>query len=78
MKLYRSHEDRRLTGVCGGLAKNLGWDSGRVRVIWVLTTLFTGGGGILVYLALWYLMPEEALPAPAFDPPPLQPWKRSL
>ena len=33
--------------------------------------------GVVIYLALWYLMPEEPPPAPAFDPPPMQPWKKS-
>ncbi len=78
MNLRRSHDDYQIAGVCGGLAENLGWDSGRLRIIWVLTTLGTGGVAIVVYLALWYLMPETPPPAPKFDPPPLQPWKRSV
>ena len=78
MKLFRSNDDRSIAGVCGGLAENLGWDSGRLRIAWVVTTLFTGGGGIVVYLALCYLMPAEPPPAPAFDPPPLQPWKKPI
>jgi phage shock protein PspC (stress-responsive transcriptional regulator) len=78
MKLWRSNDDYSLAGVCGGLAENLGWDSGRLRIVWVLMTLGTGGGGLLAYLALWYLMPEAPLPKPKFDTPPLQPWKRGL
>jgi phage shock protein C len=77
MKLCRSHDDRRLAGVCGGLAKNLGLSSTRLRIVWVLATIFTAFAGVVIYLALWYLMPEELPPAPAFDPPPLQPWKKS-
>ena len=76
MKLWRSRDDYHIAGVCGGLAKNLGWDSGRLRVVWVLATIFTAFAGVVVYVALWYLMPEEAPPAPAFEPPPMQPWKR--
>lgn len=78
MKLCRSHDDCQIVGVCGGLAKNLGWDSGRLRVVWVLATVFTAFAGVLIYLALWYLMPEESLPASAFDPPPMQPSKKSV
>lgn len=70
MKLCRSHDDRQIAGVCGGLAENLDWDSGRLRMVWGLTALGTGGGAILVCLALWYLMPEE--------PPPLQPWEKAV
>jgi phage shock protein PspC (stress-responsive transcriptional regulator) len=77
MKLCRSRDDRRIAGVCGGLAKYLGWPSGRLRVIWVLATIFTAFAGVIVYFVLWFLMPKEQPPAPAFDPPPLQPWKKS-
>jgi phage shock protein PspC (stress-responsive transcriptional regulator) len=78
MQLRRSHADHRIAGVCGGLAANLGWDSGKLRIVWVLATIFTAFAGVVVCLALWYLMPEEP-PAPlSFDPPPLQPWKRTV
>ena len=77
MKLYRSHDDHQIAGVCGGLAANLGWDSGKLRIVWVLATIFTAFAGVVIYLALWYLMPEDPPPAAAFDPPPLQPWKKS-
>ena len=77
MKLHRSHDDRQLAGVCGGLAEHLGWDSGKLRVVWVLATIFTAFAGVVLYLALWYLMPAEPPPALAFEPPPLQPWKKS-
>jgi phage shock protein PspC (stress-responsive transcriptional regulator) len=78
MKLCRSYSDHQVSGVCGGLAENLGWDSGKLRIVWVLATIFTAFAGVVIYLALWYLMPEAAPPAPAFDPPPLQPWKKSV
>ena len=78
MKLCRSREDRDIAGVCGGLAEHLGWDSGRLRMVWVLATIFTAFAGVVVYLALWYLMPEEPPPAPTFESPPLQPWKKPV
>jgi phage shock protein PspC (stress-responsive transcriptional regulator) len=78
MKLWRSNDDYNIAGVCGGLAKNLDWDSRRLRIVWVLATIFTAFAGVVLYLALWYLMPEEPKPAPAFEPPPLQPWKKSV
>ncbi len=78
MQLKRSHSDRNIAGICGGVAKHLGWDSGRLRIVWVLATIGTAFAGFVIYLALWYLMPEEPPPAPAFDPPPLQPWKKSV
>ena len=36
----------------------LGWNSGRLRIVWVLATIFTAFAGVIVYLALWYLMPK--------------------
>jgi phage shock protein PspC (stress-responsive transcriptional regulator) len=48
-----------IAGVCGGLAEHLGWPAFRMRVVWVLATFFTAFAGVLVYLALWYLMPQE-------------------
>jgi phage shock protein C len=78
MKLSRSREDRDIAGVCGGLAEYLGWDSGRLRIVWVLATIFTAFAGVVVYLALWYLMPEDSTPAPSFESPPLQPWRKSM
>jgi len=61
MQLHRSNDDYSIAGVCGGLAENLGWDSGRLRLVWVLATIFTAFAGVVIYLALWYLMdPAEA------------------
>lgn len=56
-KLRRSH-DKMIAGVCGGLAEWLGWPANRVRVIYVLVSLFSAGfPGTLVYLILWFVMP---------------------
>lgn len=57
--LYRSESDRMLGGVCGGLGDYLGIDSTFARLFFVL--LFFGSGiGVLAYLALWIIMPEES------------------
>jgi phage shock protein C len=78
MNLCRSNDDYQVAGVCGGLAEYLGWDSGRLRIVWVLATIFTAFAGVVIYLALWFLMPK-APPKPLnFEPPPLQPWKKSV
>ncbi|HXR05134.1 MAG TPA: PspC domain-containing protein [Verrucomicrobiae bacterium] len=77
MNVCRSQNDRVLAGVCGGLAKHLGWSPFRLRVVWVLATIFTAFAGVILYLALWFLMPMAPLPPPTFESPPLQPWKKS-
>jgi phage shock protein C len=57
-RLYRSRNDRKLAGVCGGIAEYYGWDPTLVRVAWIVLTLL-GGSGILIYLILWLVMPES-------------------
>jgi phage shock protein C len=60
MALRRSKSDRMIAGVCGGLAKALGWDPTLVRVLYVLVSLFSAAfPGILVYIILWVVVPEE-------------------
>jgi phage shock protein C len=68
--LHRSRTDRKIGGVCGGLAAYLGVDPTLVRVAWVLLTVVSFGLGVLAYLAFLLLAPEEPyLPLP---PPPPQ------
>jgi phage shock protein PspC (stress-responsive transcriptional regulator) len=56
-RLHRSSTDRKVAGVCGGIAQYLGWDPTLVRLLWILLTL-AGGSGILIYLILWVVMPD--------------------
>jgi len=52
--------DRMIGGVCGGLAKWLGWDPTIVRVGYVLVSIISAAfPGILTYIVLWIVMPEE-------------------
>jgi len=60
MNLNLSNDDTVFLGVCGGIAEQLGWSSSRLRVVWTIATIFTAFAGVLVYLALWYLMPRSA------------------
>jgi phage shock protein PspC (stress-responsive transcriptional regulator) len=55
--LYRHPTQKIVGGVCGGLADFLGWDPVLVRILWVVATIATGGGGFLAYAALWLLLP---------------------
>ena len=59
MPLHRSREHKMIAGVCGGLAEWLGWDPTVVRILYVLVSILSAAfPGILVYLALWLLMPK--------------------
>lgn len=56
----RSRHDRMLGGVMGGIAQRYGWSSTLVRIIFVIASIVSAAfPGILVYLILWLLMPEE-------------------
>ena len=57
-KLYRSRTDRKLAGVSGGLAQYLKLDATLIRVLFILLTVL-GGSGLLVYLAMWIIVPDE-------------------
>lgn len=58
-KLTRSRTDRRIAGVCGGLAQYLNVDSTVVRIVFLILLFFVGGG-LLIYLIIWLCAPEEA------------------
>jgi len=59
--LRRSRRHRILGGVCGGLAEWLGWNVTGVRVLYVVLSLVSAGfPGILVYIILWIVMPDES------------------
>jgi phage shock protein C len=57
-KLYRSRTDRKLAGVCGGLAQYLNTDATMIRVLFVLLAVL-GGSGLVIYLAMWVIVPTE-------------------
>ncbi|MFT3896355.1 MAG: PspC domain-containing protein [Thermomonas sp.] len=58
--LSRSRDDRMLAGVVGGIAARCGWNSTLLRIVYVVVSVASAAfPGILVYLILWLLMPEE-------------------
>ena len=59
-KLYRSSTDKKICGVCGGIAEYLGIDSTIVRVVYAALSLFTSAfPGIILYIVLALIMPEQ-------------------
>jgi phage shock protein C len=57
-RLVRPRGDRKIAGVCAGVAQYYGWNVTVVRLLWLLLFLFAGTGGLL-YLILWIVMPNE-------------------
>jgi len=55
-RLMRSSRDKKIGGVCAGLAEYFDLDPTIVRVVWLLA-IFFAGTGFLVYLILWIVLP---------------------
>ena len=62
---HRSQDDRMIAGVCGGIAQQFDIPTALVRLGFLLTALFMGGMGLVLYVALWVVMPvdRDAIPA---------------
>ena len=70
--LYRSPDDKIAAGVAGGLAEFLGWNPVIVRVLWVVATFATWGGGILAYVLLAMFLPVGNNRAGQMRPPAVE------
>ena len=57
-KPYKSSTDKKLAGVCGGLAEYFNIDSTLVRLGWVVFGLL-GGSGLLAYIIAAIIMPDR-------------------
>lgn len=57
-KLTKSYNDRKVWGVCSGLAEYFDVDVTLVRLLFVIFTIL-GGPGILIYLVLGFVLPES-------------------
>lgn len=57
-KLYKSQTDRKIFGVCGGLAEYFGIDPTIIRLIWALL-VFCAGTGLLAYIIAALVLPNE-------------------
>ena len=57
-KLYKSKTDRKLCGVCGGIAEYINVDSTLIRLGWAVLICFAGTG-ILAYILAALIMPDD-------------------
>lgn len=58
-KLYLSDDDKKISGVCGGLAEYFKIDSTLFRVLFALITIVSFGLGVIAYLAMWLIIPRR-------------------
>ena len=57
-KLYKSATDKKIAGVCGGIAEYFNVDATLIRLAWVLFGLL-GGSGLLAYIIAAIIMPDR-------------------
>ncbi|TVR18087.1 MAG: PspC domain-containing protein [Balneolaceae bacterium] len=55
----RSRTDKKLSGVCGGIAKYLGISSTLTRILFVAAAFLSSSTFILVYIILSFIIPKE-------------------
>lgn len=58
-KLYRSRIDKRICGVCGGIAEYLEVDPTIIRLLWVLLTFCSFGTALLAYFICALIVPNQ-------------------
>ncbi len=70
-RLMRSAADRKIAGVCGGIAEYFEVDSTIIRLIWVLAVLIPVPivPAFIGYFVAWLVMPQAPLPAIAPQSP---------
>lgn len=66
-RLYRSRTDRKIAGVCGGIAEYFNIDPTVIRVIAVLLLLPGGLPGFLPYVVLWIVVPYKPARSETID-----------
>jgi phage shock protein C len=69
-RLTRSAADKKIAGVCGGLAEYFSVDPTAVRLVWCVLSILGGAivGGVIAYLLAWFIIPQApavVLPASA-------------
>lgn len=73
-RLYRSRSDRMVAGVCAGMGKYLGIDATVIRLLFALLAIFTGVvPGLVLYLVMMFIVPDEPLSTPPAPPEPPAP-----
>jgi phage shock protein C len=66
-RMTRPREDRKIAGVCAGIARYMGVDVTLIRVLMIVLAIWPPAVGLIVYLVCWAVMPNDPLllPAPA-------------
>jgi phage shock protein C len=68
VRLSRPRDQKKIAGVCAGFARYFDVDVTLMRILWLAVAVFSGGLGVLVYIAAWIIMPRDE-PVPAARQP---------
>ena len=62
-RLTRSTTDKKIAGICGGLAEYFGVDATPVRLLWVILSILCGAvvGGVIAYVLAWLIIPRPTV-----------------
>ncbi len=66
-RLFRNEHEKVVAGVAAGLAQYMQVDVTIIRLLFVLSTFFLAGGGLLVYIVMWIVVPVNNDPAARFS-----------
>ena len=58
-KLYRIEDDKKIAGVCEGVAEYFKIDPSFVRIAFALSCIF-GGFGLVLYILMWLIVPTKS------------------
>ena len=59
-RLYKVENDKKIFGVCGGIAEYLNTDPTVVRIAWAVFTLLICGTGIIIYIICAFIFPNKS------------------
>lgn len=69
MKLYRSERDKKIFGLCGGLAESFNIDPTILRLVVVISAFFSAGTTIFIYAVASMVIPKESAVNSQYIPP---------
>lgn len=55
---FTKSRDKKIAGVCGGIAEYFGWDASMVRIAYIILTFLTGSALAWLYLILMFVLPD--------------------
>ena len=59
-RIYRTEKDKKISGVCGGLAEYLDMDPTLMRFLWVLVACFSAGSAFIAYIVAAIIVPTKS------------------